>query len=143
MRIVKIGFLGLLVIVLGYVAAWGVPAVPGNSTAFTINTVSTQVLAPKSNNSRHGFYIQNLGATIVYARICAPNAASCAATTTTGFAVPAANPTPTASSGLLGQYGTFILPITKGGDPTFSIEVPQGEVDLISTGTCTVMVIEW
>ena len=137
MRLAKYGILGLLAVAFGYAISWGAAAVPGNSTAFTIVTTSTQVLAAKSNNSRHGFYIQNLGATAVYARICAPNAASCVASTTNGFYIQAAGPTPSSAP------PAFALPLTKGGDPTFSIEVPQGEVDLVSTGTCTVQVMEW
>jgi hypothetical protein len=125
-----------LIIGLGYGAlVWAAPGTPGYTNAFTIVTTSTQVLAAKTGNVRHGFLIQNIGALPVFAKICAPNAASCTATATTGLYIPAPAAT---TSPVAGQ-----LMFSNGGAPEFQNSVPQGEVDLIATGTTTAIVIEW
>jgi len=136
MRHYKIGLLAALVLVLGYAAAWGVAAVPGNTTAYTVVTTSTQVLGAKAGNVRHGFLIQNIGVLPVFAKICAPNAASCTATAATGIYIPAPAATVSSAAGQL-QMGPV------GNAQWGNIEVPQGEIDVIATGTTTIIVMEW
>ena len=134
MRIALVVFLILALVK----PAWATPtATPGDTTAFTIAGTSTQVLPQHPNLDRHGMLIENLSTTSnAFIRICHPGALTCTATLSTGLQLAAAQAT-------LGPPGALAFGPVGTGQTQFLNNVPQGEVDVIATGTVTILVIEW